>query len=173
MNRAAIIDSTEVYRYALVREWDEALPRVCFVMLNPSVADAVTDDPTVRRCMSFARRWGMGSIEVVNLYAYRATSPRALWFASDPVGPENDRYIDVAATRAAVVVAAWGAHGTHGGRYAAVLCRLNAPRCLGLTLSGQPRHPLYVRGDTPLIGLDDPDHFDRDRRSCIGDSDRR
>ena len=140
------------YRYRLWRRWDRARPVVAFVMLNPSTADATRDDPTIRRCISFARAWGFGGVEVVNLFAYRATDPRVLRRARDPVGPGNDRQIARACREAALVVAAWGA--SHAGdRAAHVLRRLSAPRCFGTTRSGQPAHPLYLPRTARLIRL--------------------
>jgi len=145
----------QAYRYLLTR-WLGDEPKVMtWIMLNPSTADAFTDDPTIRRCIRFARREGCGTIRVVNLFAYRATDPRELSAPGrDPVGPDNDRFLDEH-TQASLVVAAWGAGGTLngrarevGGRLAAAGTRLN---CLGVTKDGHPRHPLYVRSDAPLI----------------------
>lgn len=122
--------------------------KVTFVMLNPSTADAVADDPTIRRCIGFAQAWGFGALEVVNLYAYRATRPAELFAADDPVGPRNNRFVRAAARSAALVVAAWGVYGRRHGRDAAVLAtlrRIGPVHCLGMTLGGQPRHPLFVR----------------------------
>jgi hypothetical protein len=114
------------------------------VMLNPSTADEQEDDPTIRRCVSFARREAYAAREVVNLYAYRATDPSDLDSVSDPVGPENDRAILLAAGSAGVIVAAWGAHRLAALRAPHVLHLLDDRdvRALGLTKSGQPRHPL-------------------------------
>lgn len=143
--------AADVYRYVLHRRWDDRLPRVAFVMLNPSTADETHDDPTIRRCTAFARRWRFGSLEVVNLYAYRATRPADLWAANAPIGPQNDRYLQRAAARADRVVLAWGNGGGRAGRGAAVaqmLGRIRPLSCLGLTRLGQPRHPLYARRET-------------------------
>jgi len=122
-------------------------------MLNPSTADERRDDPTIRRCIGFARRWGFGGVEIVNLFALRASDPRALRRASDPVGPDNDRHIARVAARATLVVVAWGVWGGLRGRSAALRARLSrrAPRCLGLTRSGEPRHLLYLRADARLV----------------------
>lgn len=150
MERGALFDASGVYRYRLTRVWTPDAPRVVFVMLNPSTADAVRDDPTIRRCIGLARSWGYGRLEVVNLFAYRSSAPKTLLVARDPIGPENDDYLRQAAAEAALVVAAWGNVGALMERDRVVLDML-APRslhCLGLTLRGQPRHPLYVRGDT-------------------------
>ena len=133
-----------------------------FVMLNPSTADATRDDPTIRRCSGFARRWGYRELLVTNLFGYRTPDPRVLRRAGDPVGPENDAHVRDAASAASLVVVAWGHHGALLGRDAAVLALL-APlgderdgrrgpggqlAHLGLTVAGRPRHPLFVRGET-------------------------
>jgi len=151
MRTSAVIDPTGAYRYRLRREWDDTLPRTCFVMLNPSTADATLDDPTIRRCIGFSRFWGCGSVEVVNLFALRSTDPRALLSAADPVGAENDQHIREASTSALVVVAAWGAHGALLNRDRKVMRLLDSPQCLGVTSAGFPRHPLYVAGSTSLV----------------------
>lgn len=144
------------YRYRLNRTWDESRPPVCWVMLNPSTADAETDDPTIRRCMGFARDWGHGGIVVVNLFAWRATDPRKLCMAGDPVGPENDRHI-IDACAGELVVVAWGTNAP-AARASEVLRLIkdNALmiRHLGKTKGGHPRHPLYVPATQPLLPWD-------------------
>lgn len=118
-------------------------------MLNPSTADARRDDPTVRRCIGFARDWGYGGIEVVNIFALRATDPRELRSARDPIGPRNDAFILRAAAGSPVVVA-WGIHGALGDRGVLALKLFGARSrllALGRTRSGAPRHPLYLRRD--------------------------
>ncbi|XHC26180.1 DUF1643 domain-containing protein [Phycisphaerales bacterium ac7] len=148
------------YRYSLVRRWDDELARVCFCMLNPSTADEQQNDPTVRRAIGYALDRGFGSIEVVNVFALRSTDPkgltRALADGIDPIGPRNDEAIRRAAARAETVVAAWGSHATLLGRDRAVRDLLAThDRCvaLGLTASGLPRHPLYLRADAPFVAL--------------------
>ena len=147
----AVFDASGRYRYRLRRWWAPG-PRVAFVMLNPNRADAVTDDPTIRRCVSFARRWSFGSVDVVNLFGYRARDPRALLRVADPIGPENDRYLRRAIQRADLVVCAWGATRVASRRARDVGGAVDARsfHCLGHTLSGAPRHPLYLRRDTRL-----------------------
>ena len=123
-------------------------------MLNPSTADARRDDPTIRRCMGFARTWGYGGVEVVNLFALRATDPSRLRIARDPVGPENDAHIRAVARRSSALVVAWGIHGALRERDAEVLALLSrrAPtHSLGWTKDGHPRHPLYLRRDARLL----------------------
>ncbi len=153
----AKISDCGLYRYRLWRTWDEDKPPLVFVMLNPSTADADKDDPTIRRCMGFARRLGHGGIVVCNLFAYRATAPEVLSTVADPVGPMNDEEI-VVACMARRVVAAWGAEPFARKRAADVTRRLKdagvALYCLGVTKEGCPRHPLYVKGDALLIPLE-------------------
>lgn len=147
--RSARISADGLYRYRLTRAWGDGEIAV-FVMLNPSTADAAIDDPTIRRCIGFAKTWGMAGIEVVNLYAYRATNPAELWGADDPVGPDNDEFLTTAAfARPGPLVAAWGVNA----KPPRVMEVLSLPgfdrlQCLGTTKDGYPRHPLYVRGDT-------------------------
>lgn len=148
---SAILSDCERYRYVLGREWAVG-PTAVFVMLNPSIADALHDDPTIRRCLHYARDWGCGALTVVNLYAWRATDPAELWTADDPVGPENDAHLVAAATiagdTAGPLVGAWGANAK-ADRIAKVLALPGMDRltALGVTKSGQPRHPLYLKAD--------------------------
>jgi hypothetical protein len=150
----AIFDTTGRYRYTLWRAWCADHARVVFIMLNPSTADEQTNDPTIRRCIGFAQRWGFGSLEVVNLFAYRATSPHDLLKADDPIGRENDHFLVQALARAGCIVAAWGTKGTLLRRDKCVIQLLDTWRnvqCLGTTKAGHPRHPLYVRAEAELV----------------------
>jgi hypothetical protein len=113
MRRNAMLSDDGKYRFALTREWDADKPTLVFVMLNPSTADAYTDDATIRTCIALAKRWGYGGLCVVNLYALRATDPAALLAAADPVGKNNDIAISAAASGRDVIVA-WGAHAARG-----------------------------------------------------------
>ena len=146
MRGSATFDRTGRYRYRLARRWG-AGPCIAFVMLNPSAADAAKDDPTVRRCLGFARRWGFGALEVVNLFAYRAADPRELARERNPVGPENDRSVARALRRARLIVLAWGASRLARRRAGAVIALVGdrPAYCLGRTKTGMPRHPLYLR----------------------------
>lgn len=166
------------YRYRLWREWrgthdpvnwrwlheedgsvakdgagyDLGEPLACvFVMLNPSTADATKDDPTIRRCVGFAKRWNYERVEVINLFAFRSTDPAtllALNHDDDPVGPDNLAHVDRLLPRAGIIIAAWGAHGAHLGQDETMLGWLGCPprkvHALGLTKDGHPRHPLYL-----------------------------
>jgi len=147
----AFISKDQKYRYYLYRQWDPTLIRqtAVFVGLNPSTADANQDDPTIRRCVSFAKDWGYGSLAMVNLFAYRATDPSKLKTVDDPIGPENDMVIKWAAGYP-FVLAAWGSHGTLLKRDKKVMALLSdgLVHCLGVTKKGQPKHPLYLARDT-------------------------
>ncbi len=148
MERSAVLSDDGLYRYRLDRWWGPG-PRVCWVMLNPSTADAEVDDPTIRRCIGFAKTWGYDGITVVNLYPFRAANPADLkaWLRRG-IGVMKARYdnglhVDAATSRSAIVIAAWGAHTNEK----------TVPwhpvwHHLGLTKDGHPRHPLYVKGDT-------------------------
>lgn len=146
---SAVISPCGLYRYTLSRLWDDELPPIAFVGLNPSTADATKDDPTIRRCIAFARRWNCGGLYMLNLFAFRATDPDDMKTASDPVGPENDRYILEIAKECPLVIAAWGTHGGMNRRDVHVMNLLenSLVSCLSKTKDGFPRHPLYVRGD--------------------------
>lgn len=150
----AVLSDDKLYRYRLTRRWSGMLDRpVCFCLLNPSTADAKQDDQTIRVCRGFAKLWGFGSMIVVNLYAFRATRPKAMWSAEGPVGPDNDQYILGAAQEAEQVIVAWGASMPKDLRCAAVAALLEPfkPYCLGQTASGEPRHPLYLKKNTERV----------------------
>lgn len=149
--KGAIIDSTGQYRYSLWRIWDTEKPKVTFIMLNGSTADAENDDPTLRRCIQYAKGWGFGSLEVVNLFAYRTTLPKELKRALYPVGPENDKHIVKAIKDAGMIVVAWGTNGAFMNQDKYVLQMLK--RCgvelyyIDISKDGIPKHPLYLKGN--------------------------
>jgi hypothetical protein len=152
METGAELSLCRTYRYALWRRWSEA-PSVLFIMLNPSTADESQDDPTIRRCISFARQWGHGGITVANLFAFRSPYPGDLREASDPIGPENDQWLRKLAGQSGAVVGAWGNHGSYLQRGQAVAAMFPNVQCLGMTKLCQPRHPLYVAADTALRAM--------------------
>jgi hypothetical protein len=159
--RGAVISPCGCYRYILWREIPDGprTRRCLFVMLNPSTADATQDDPTIRRCLGFAKREGCSAITVVNLYAFRATDPAnlsaELMRGTDVVGPDNLAHVEqqLALFRAGLgpIVAAWGANPIASGQ-PIIQRRLmeSGALCLGMTKHGSPRHPLYVKADQPL-----------------------
>lgn len=155
----AEISACGLYRYGLWRGWSAPngpTIRLTFVMLNPSTADAATDDPTIRRCIGFARREGYAGICVVNLFALRATDPDVMLSADDPIGPDNNHHIAGALALGDPIVCAWGAHFHPAiSRRAHDVTEILRPStgrvyCLGRTQAGAPRHPLYLASDTPL-----------------------
>ena len=109
----ALFSPCRKYRYTLWRIWAPDKPYACFLGLNPSTADETADDPTVRRCIDYSKRWGMGSLLMLNIFAYRSTDPEKMKAVADPVGPDNDRWIKEIAGNAGIVIAAWGNHGDH------------------------------------------------------------
>ena len=144
------------YRYTLWREWDMMNPGYAmFIGLNPSTADEVQDDPTIRRCINFAKRWNLGALCMTNIFGFRATNPKVMFAADEPIGPENDMWIYECAMNAQIVVAAWGNLGALKDRADSVLNLLRHfnLKCLGITLLGHPKHPLYVRSDTTPISF--------------------
>lgn len=143
MKLSAVISDCGRYRYELRRAWDPSKPAVAFIGLNPSTADAEAEDNTSRVCISYARRWGFGSLLLANLFAYRATDPSLLRQVADPVGPGNDRWLERMASEAELVVCAWGDAGALNGRDLEVLSILKNPHCLTRLKSGRPGHPLY------------------------------
>ena len=169
----AVFDPDRVYRYLLWREWDNPYPyqhgetpvavalgpkapSICFIMLNPSTADESDDDPTLRRCIGFARRWGYKRLEVVNLYAVRSTDPSGILDSNDPIGRLGDQAIVESSARCELVVCAWGADVLGRDRGEQVLDKvwpLHASLwAVGLTAKGAPRHPLYAKyTNAPVI----------------------
>ena len=154
---AAVISDCGAYRYWLERRWGPG-PTMTFVMLNPSTADASLDDPTIRRCIGFAKRENCGGLVVVNCFAFRATDPDALrgvigdW-RDGVVGAENEKYLHEAITASdGPVVCAWGAFGkTDPGHWVTQRYRDRGLWCLGTTKDGRPKHPLYIAKGQPLI----------------------
>jgi hypothetical protein len=163
--KRAVISRDRAYRYFLSRGTG-AGPAVTFIMLNPSTADAEIDDPTVRKCLGFCRRWGFARLHVLNLFAIRTSSPAEMKKARDPVGTENERHLRqailgerknrVASIERGPLICAWGVHGGYLQRDQDVMAWLSRvpaiwPMCLGLTRDGHPVHPLYVPYSAPLV----------------------
>lgn len=159
VEKDAYISTNGQHRLYLTRIWDRALPLVGFVMINPSTADATIDDPTIRKCMGYAEKWGNGGIYVVNLFSFRSKDPEDLHAASSEQrnSDVSDFYIRKAAEKCPVVVLGWGANGDpYLDRVAEVYALLTQNsstqvRCLKVTKSGQPGHPLYLKYEMPLI----------------------
>jgi hypothetical protein len=147
-NHGAVISADGDYRYRLWRTWDDEKPAVAFIMLNPSTADATTDDPTTRRCIGYAEDWGYGRLVVGNLFAFRSTDPRQLEDHSAAVGPDNDEHLLAIRDEAEKIIVAWGTHGSLRDRDHRVAHLLDADLyALDTTQDGQPAHPLYQPAD--------------------------
>ncbi|MCF3595344.1 DUF1643 domain-containing protein [Rhodobacteraceae bacterium LMO-12] len=144
----AVYSACEAYRYSLTRIWDAGGRKALFIMLNPSTATEVQNDPTVERCERRARALGFGAFRVTNIFAWRDTDPRKMRAAADPVGPGNDAAIIESCPWADQIIAGWGTHGAHRERGADVerLLRETGREVfhLGLTKAGHPKHPLYI-----------------------------
>lgn len=144
----AVYSDCENYRYSLTRTWDAAGEKALFIMLNPSTATEVQNDPTVERCERRARTLGFGAFRVTNIFAWRDTDPAKMRRAPDPVGPENDVHILQSCPWADRIICAWGTHGAHLGRGAVMEAKLRATGLplyhLGLSKAGHPKHPLYI-----------------------------
>ena len=154
----AVFSNDGLYRYSLLRRWGDG--GICvFVMLNPSTADEIRDDPTVAKCGKYARKWGYGALIVVNVFAWRSTDPSVLPKAVEPIGPDNDLAIGDAVARSAIVVCAWGVHAGLNNRDRDVLALIRAagvvPHALRVTKYGFAEHLLYLPGNlkpVPYLG---------------------
>lgn len=152
VEKHALLSPCCQYRWQLWRIWNNELPGCVFIGLNPSTADETTDDPTIRRCIRFATDWGYGSLVMLNAYAFRATEPKVMKAASDPIGKDNNSALRLPSQSAidngGIVIAAWGSHCDEERE--AEVCRLidRKIHCLGRTKAGRPKHPLYLRADT-------------------------
>lgn len=144
----AEFSADRVYRYTLWRIWDASRAPIAFIGLNPSTADERRDDPTVRRCIGFAKLWGAGGLVMLNAFSVRSTDPRPLYTLAEPVGPDNDARLVFYAGVCSLVVAAWGVHGAIRDRGRQVAALVPHLQSLGVTKAGHPRHPLYLRATT-------------------------
>ena len=144
----ATFSSCRRWRYLLWRRWDASGPAANFLMLNPSTADETVLDPSCSRARDYAERWGYGALIVTNLFAWRATDPKDMKRAGEPVGRSNNQAILRSAREAGVVVCAWGNNGSHLDRAATVVANLRGAgvplHALKITAEGQPSHPLYL-----------------------------
>ena len=155
--RGAVLSRCQKYRYSLYRSWTDDITTtlnnfVTFILLNPSKADAVQDDPTLTRGIGFAQQWGYDGVVFVNLFAWRTKDPSVLKKVGDPIGPANDFYLRRETSRSRMNVAAWGANAAFSARADFVKRILSGYQlyCLGQTKGGFPKHILYLAKDTPL-----------------------
>lgn len=153
----ATFDVSNSYRYSLWRRWGDetATPdRMCaFIGLNPSTADEKIDDPTVRRCIGFAKSWGFSGMVMLNLFAFRATDPDVMKRNSFATGPDNDEALKAVVARCGMTICCWGFHGIHQNRCGVVRFALRKHDLyhLGLTKHGHPKHPLYLPANSERI----------------------
>ena len=141
-----------IYRYALWRVWNNKLPKVLFIGLNPSTADEVKDDPTIRRCINYAKDWGYGGYIMGNIFAYRSTDPKNLKITNDPIGIDNNSWLIKLHSEASLTIGAWGNHGKYLDRGEEVSNLIDNLYCLKITKEGHPSHPLYLPGNLkPII----------------------
>jgi hypothetical protein len=151
METGAKISEDRKYRYLLWRIWDKEKPSIMFVGLTPTTADANNDDPTIRRCIRFAKDWGYGRLYMTNLFAYRATKPTDLKLEAEPIGPDNDYYLKSTAAKVSKTIFAWGTHGDYKNRNIDVITMINNGYCIAITKHGHPKHPLYISSDTKPV----------------------
>ncbi len=140
----AIFSTCQQYRYLLWRRWATRQPLVTFIGLNPSTADAHTDDATLRKCCRYAQSWGYSGLLLVNLFAYRSTDRSVLQHIKHPVGIDNDDYLLWAVAKSEQTILAWGNDGLLQERSAEILTKIPNPYCLRINKTGQPAHPLYL-----------------------------
>jgi hypothetical protein len=156
MTPETVFSPDRLYRYTLWRVWGADLPFVQFIGLNPSTADETKDDPTIRRCIGFAKAWGYGALCMTNLFAWRATDPGDMMVAREPIGEENDMWLKGVAAEAQTIVAAWGKNGSflgRGVRVKGMISEIKPLHCLRTIGSGAPEHPLYLPKDLKPILL--------------------
>ena len=152
MIKDTIFSPCREYRYTLYREWSPGDRIVQFIGLNPSTADEINNDPTVTRCINYAKRWGYDAMYMTNIFAYRATDPRVMKAHPEPVGSENDHYLSLVAREVDIVIAAWGTHGAYLNRGDQVKQLIRDLHCLKITNGGHPSHPLYLPARLVPIG---------------------
>lgn len=147
MRKEAIISRDGRYRYQLLRQWDRSGKALLVIGLNPSTADSQNDDNTSRICINYAKKWNFGTLIIANLFAFRATDPKQLWKASDPVGPENDFYLQQFIQDTDLCLCAWSHYGNYQNRASTVYQWIKDPKCLCQLKNGSPGHPLYKSKD--------------------------
>lgn len=142
MEKKAIISKDKIYRYKLSRTWDSTKPTILFIGLNPSIADENVDDPTITRCINFAKDWGYGTLLMANLFAFRSTYPKDIYLIDDPIGKDNDHYLLECVTQSDLIVACWGNNGTYMNREKVITELVPNLYCLQKNKNGTPHHPL-------------------------------
>ena len=147
MEKKANISKDKIYRYTLSRTWDSTKPTVLFIELNPSIADENIDDPTITRCINFAKDWGYGTLLMANLFAFRSTYPKEIYLIDDPIGKDNDHYILECVKQSDLIIACWGNNGTYMDREKIIKELVPNLYCLQKNKNGTPHHPLRLPRD--------------------------
>lgn len=155
MEKGAQFSDDRIYRYVLWRIWAPGNGHVTFIGLNPSTADENKDDPTIRRCIGFAKDLGFGGVNMLNIFAFRATNPKGLMKAKEPIGEKNNYYLNMYCDAIGLNVACWGTWGAYmnRGRDVLALLGIDCLHCFGFTKNIQPKHPLYLKKDTELVEM--------------------
>lgn len=151
MEKKANISKDKIYRYTLSRTWDSTKPTVLFIGLNPSIADENIDDPTITRCINFAKDWGYGTLLMANLFAFRSTYPKEIYLIDDPIGKDNDHYILECVKQSDLIIACWGNNGTYMDREKIIKELVPNLYCLQKNKNGTPHHPLRLPRDINTI----------------------
>lgn len=147
MKKKAKISEDKIYRYTLSRTWDSTKPTVLFIGLNPSIADENIDDPTITRCINFAKDWGYGTLLMANLFAFRSTYPKEIYLIDDPIGKDNDYYLLECVKQSDLIIACWGNNGTYMDREKIIKELVPNLYCLQKNKNGTPHHPLRLPRD--------------------------
>ena len=144
IKKSCVLSKCNKYRYELRRAWNSSKPQIMFILLNPSTADDIEDDPTIKKCISYTKRLKGGSIVVCNIFSYRSTDPRLMKQHNDPVGPNNDYWIKKNAKESKLIIAGWGKHGSYLGRAEEICRMLPKMHCFKINKDGSPTHFLYL-----------------------------
>lgn len=152
----AVFSEDKKYRYTLWRAWDLTLPAVMLIGLNPSRANEIDNDPTIRRCIAFAKYWGFGQFYMTNLFAYIATKPKDLKLETNPIGTENDYWLKEIQGRTNLTVFVWGTNGNYLNRDKEVGLLIESPHCISISKHGFPNHPLYLKNTLKPVPFNFP-----------------
>jgi hypothetical protein len=149
VEKKAFFDEDKIYRYLLHRKWGDSKKKITWIMLNPSTADEIVDDPTIRRCIGFSQKFHADELDIVNLFAFRSTNPKQLYSIDNPIGHDNDTYIKQSIETSFLVVLGWGNHGKLLNRSTEVSSKLirqysDKIYVLKILKNGEPGHPLYI-----------------------------
>ncbi len=141
----AIFSEDNIHRYALIHEWELDRPSLMIISLNPSAEDGELNNPTIRRCIGFAKRWGFGRLFITNLFSFKTSSPKDLFNSENPIGNKNDYWLKKLSKKVDKVVLAYGNHGKFKNRHEEILKIIHDPYCIKKSKTGMPMHPLYLK----------------------------